>query len=224
MPFNWTCPFCQRDTTITPGNEDKKIFSFTKNTVDDVRFYSTHFIVCPNPVCQKCSFSVTLYSADGDGMMDKILYHWRLIPSTDAMVFPDYVPEAVINDYNEACAIRDLSPKASATLARRCLQGIIRDFWGVQGRTLFDEINEIEGRVDPITWEAINAVRKLGNIGAHMERDIGIIIDVEPEEAQLLIGLIETLIKEWYVARYERQQRMAGLIDLARRKDQLRQP
>jgi len=39
--------------------------------------------------------------------------------------------------------------------------------------------------VDPLTWEAIDAVRKLGNIGAHMEKDINVIVDVDPEEAEL---------------------------------------
>jgi hypothetical protein len=42
----------------------------------------------------------------------------------------------------------------------------------------------------------------LGNIGAHMEADVNVIVDVEAGEAKLLIGLIETLVDEWYVARH----------------------
>ncbi|WP_372445280.1 hypothetical protein [Clostridium estertheticum] len=45
--------------------------------------------------------------------------------------------------------------------------------------------------MDPLTWEAIDAVRTIGNIGAHMEKDINQIVDVESSEAALLI---ETLI------------------------------
>jgi hypothetical protein len=41
-----------------------------------------------------------------------------------------------------------------------------------------------------------------------MESDINVIIDVEPNEATLLVGLIETLLTEWYVARHDREQRM----------------
>ena len=37
------------------------------------------------------------------------------------------------------------------------------------------------------------AVRKVGNIGAHMEKDINVIVDVDPDEAQHLIGLITFL-------------------------------
>lgn len=36
-------------------------------------------------------------------------------------------------------------------------------------------------------------VREIGNIGAHMEADINVIIDVDPDEAQILIDLVELL-------------------------------
>jgi len=35
-----------------------------------------------------------------------------------------------------------------------------------------------------------------------MEADVNVIVDVEAGEATLLIGLIETLVDEWYVARH----------------------
>ena len=73
-------------------------------------------------------------------------------------------------------SIRDLSPKASATLARRALQGMIRDYWKVSKGRLIDEIDAIKEKVDPITWKAIDAIRRIGNIGAHMEKDINVII------------------------------------------------
>jgi hypothetical protein len=131
------------------------------------------------------------------------------------------VPQAIREDYGEACLIRDLSPKASATLSRRCLQGILRDFWKANPGRLADEIQEVKDRIDPVTWDAIQAVRKLGNIGAHMEKDINLIVDVDSEEAALLIGLVETLLKEWYVAREERKVRMAAVIAAAASKKTL---
>ncbi|UOV00141.1 DUF4145 domain-containing protein [Chryseobacterium daecheongense] len=115
-----------------------------------------------------------------------------------------------------------LSPKASATLSRRCLQGIIRDFWGISKSRLIDEINAIEEKVDPLTWKSIDAVRKVGNIGAHMEKDINLIIDVEPNEAKLLLELIELLFEEWYVHRYEREQKLKEIVELAKSKEDLK--
>ncbi|MCC7300620.1 MAG: DUF4145 domain-containing protein, partial [Verrucomicrobia bacterium] len=129
-------------------------------------------------------------------------------------------PAAIVADYNEACLIQEASPKASATLSRRCLQGIIRDFWKVKAGRLVDEIEQIKDKTDPLTWEAIDSVRKVGNIGAHMEKDIDLIVDVDPSEAELLIGLIETLIRDWYVTREERKSRLLQIKQVAEQKEQ----
>jgi hypothetical protein len=108
-----------------------------------------------------------------------------------------------------------LRQQLQATLARRCLQGMIRDFWSVSKNRLKDEIDEIRDKLDSTTGDAIDAVHTLGNIGAHMEKDINTIVDVDPGEAELLLQLIETLIKDWYITRHTRAERMAKLIEAA---------
>lgn len=65
---------------------------------------------------------------------------------------------------------------------------------------------------------------KVGNIGAHLERDIDLIVEVDPDEAQLLIGLVETLVRETYIARDARQAQMGDLVALAQAKKQAKQP
>ena len=99
---------------------------------------------------------------------------------------------------------------------------MIRNFWGIKKKNLFAEISELEKHVDPNTWKSIDAVREVGNIGAHMEKDIDHIVPVEPEEAQLLIGMIEQLIDDWYVQRYEREQRTKSIIEMAEEKKKLK--
>ncbi|HSL22955.1 MAG TPA: hypothetical protein VK886_15590 [Vicinamibacterales bacterium] len=47
-----------------------------------------------------------------------------------------------------------------------------------------------------------------------MAADINVIVDVEPDEAKLLISPIETLVDEWYVARHDRKSRFATLAQL----------
>jgi hypothetical protein len=81
-----------------------------------------------------------------------------------------------------------------------------------------DEIEQVREKLDPGVWDAIEAVRKVGNIGAHMEKDINLMVDVEPREAQLLIGLIETLLRDWYIAREERKARLSQIAELVARK------
>ena len=52
----------------------------------------------------------------------------------------------------------------------------------------------------------LHAIRELGNIGAHSEEDINLIIDIEPENAEKLVKTIELLIKDWYISRHEQKQ------------------
>jgi hypothetical protein len=56
-----------------------------------------------------------------------------------------------------------------------------------------------------------------------MEKDVNLIIDVDPEEAGLLIWLIETLFEEWYIARHDKEQKMKALVQLAQGKKQAKQ-
>jgi hypothetical protein len=76
--------------------------------------------------------------------------------------------------------------------------------------------------MEPELWDAIDGVRKIGNIGAHMEADINQIVEVDPDEAQLLLELVETMIEETYVRRAERQTRLAKVKALATEKEQER--
>jgi hypothetical protein len=217
--FSWTCPHCNQPTTITRQNQITGNSDLFIDNKEGHRRLINRYIVCPNTECQRITLELWLHVRDydelGNSKTGELIKHWQLIPSSTAKSFPNYIPEAIIVDYDEACQICDLSPKASATLSRRCLQGIIRDFWQVKTGRLVDEINQIEDKVDPLVWEAIDSVRKIGNIGAHMEKDINVIVDVEPEEAELLIGLIEMLIREWYVLREERKRKLEDIKKLS---------
>jgi len=64
--------------------------------------------------------------------------------------------------------------------------------------------------------------KNVGDIGAHMERDINLIIDVEPNESQLLIELIEQLVEDWYVNRKAKQDRLLKISELAKSKKEMK--
>ena len=73
--------------------------------------------------------------------------------------------------------------------------------------------------------DAIDHVRSIGNIGAHMQKDVDLIIDIDPGEAQALIELIEMLFVEWYVAQKQRQDRFARVASIgAQKKNQQTEP
>jgi hypothetical protein len=223
MAFNWVCPYCDTKTTINRDNYTIHENGMTINNSDGHRMIADEWIVCPNKDCGRVTLSILLYEYKWNSVQwlkGNKLQEWRLLPSSYAKVFPAYIPVPLRKDYEEASVIVTLSPKASATLSRRCLQGIIRDFWKVSKPRLIDEILAIEDKVDPLTWKSIDAVRKVGNIGAHMEKDINLIIDVDPEEANLLLQLIELLFEEWYIHRHEREVKLKAIAELAVKKDE----
>jgi hypothetical protein len=222
--FNWTCPYCDHAATITDTNYSNDCHVYKEKGDISVGIWTT-VITCPNEKCRDRTIKARLQPATYGGAnmravpTGKVIEAWNLKPRSNAKPFPDYIPKPLRDDYTEACLIADLSPKASATLCRRCLQGIIRDFWGITKPKLFDEIDALKTAIDPSTWAAIDAVRKIGNIGAHMEKDVNIVIDVEPEEAQLLIALIETLFKDCYIARHDRTEHLNAIVAAAQKKD-----
>lgn len=234
--MNWTCPYCNRAQVVTDKCHATVRGGFEmKAGAEGLLGLLGTAIICANEECTRATIGVAVTSAFySNGVLrinpKDIQVSRSLLPEHSAKPQPAYIPAALREDYTEACTIRELSPKAAATLARRCLQGMIRDFCGISKKTLYSEIKELEAQISAGTADrsislesvaAIDAVRKVGNIGAHMEADVDHIVPVDAGEAQLLIDLIETLFDEWYVERHRRQQRFGALSKLAADKDEL---
>lgn len=186
---------------------------------------------CPNPDCSKFTLDVgagfgnTYVNGAGtvrfkgkfEGMIpdDPVgIGSFRFSPRV-GLPLSVHVPAAAKEDYEEACMIKDLSPKAAATLCRRALQGMARDYWGVKENSLHDELKKIEPSCDPDLFRALMGIKSVGNIGAHPEKDINLIIDVEEGEVEALISVLQILDAEWYVARAGRSARLAAVHSLS---------
>lgn len=144
----------------------------------------------------------------------------RFIKPTFTHITPPLsVPEAVKNDYIEACSIVSLSPKASATMSRRCLQGMIRDFWKISKRTLHDEIVALSDKgVSPEIINVLLGFKSIANIGAHPDKnqEISVLLDIGKNEASDLLQMIEYLFEAWYASR-EKRQALCERISIASR-------
>ena len=212
--YLWHCPFCNGDHTVTEESRHASFADLSIENADGPRRLVVKFVVCPNPRCRKFSLSASLHSLETSGNRSytgKHLKTWALIPPSRARSFPIALPPRVLEDYHEACLTLESSPKVAAALSRRCLSEMLRDFWRVQPGRLGDEFRQVKGAADPLTWEAIESVRRSGMLGARMDSEGAEIHDTEPGEAKMLIGLIETLIEDWYVGREERRKRLEGI-------------
>lgn len=229
---NWACPFCGRSQTLTDAQlRSQEEWSWTPQWRGGVVGHTFTAVGCANPECREASAFVTLYSGVADeagevtatGVLDEV----RLRPRSIAAVWPDYIPEQIRSDYMEACLIVDLSPKAASTFARRCLQGMIRDFCQISKATLLMEIEALEEAVnvghaprgvDDDTITQLNAIRMVGDISAQMDVDVNMIVDVKPGEAELLLKLLEQLADDWYVARAKRTAHLDALLNMVAEK------
>ena len=216
--YLWHCPYCDTDQAVSSDGMQASFADLTADNADGPRRVVVKFMVCPNPKCNRFSLDVSLHFLTISGnraYTGKHVRTWNLVPPSRAKSFLVPIPGHVLEDYHESCLIAESSPKAAAALARRCLSGMLRDFWNVQPGSLNDEFRQIKGTADPLTWEAIESVRGTGPVGGHMETEGAEIRDAEPGEPKLLIGLIETLLSDWYVGREARRKRLAEIRQIA---------
>ncbi len=206
------CPYC--NTTYLENDDLHFMQSGHFKNYLYLANYAVDLFRCP--VCEKIHVCFHGY---GNGWGNDFVFHY---PPASAMHLPDYIPQQIRDDYLEAVQIVDLSPKAAATLARRCLQGMIHDFWGIKEKNLNAEITKLKGEIPSKQWQAIDALRKIGNIGAHMEADTQLIIDVDPDETKKLIKVIELLFKNWYIANHEDNQLLDEVKAMSEEKEAVR--
>lgn len=212
----YICPFCSCRQSYKGSCDENDIGYYdhrsTRTMKQIQKDLKVFFLECTNTECQE----ISIIAFNNKKQID-------IIPEFTHKHFPDYIPEQIKNDYVEGVAILKYSPKAASTMFRRCLQGMIRDFWNIKDKRLIEEIKRLEEKVSPSQWKAIDAVRKIGNIGAHMEYDVNIVIDVTPTETVQLQKLIEFLIEKWYIERQEAEDLTNSIVLIAEEKEKQKQ-
>ncbi|AEV30444.1 hypothetical protein SpiGrapes_2685 [Sphaerochaeta pleomorpha str. Grapes] len=202
----WECPFCKKHIQLVKEN-----LSTIRMDAGNGNITYVLGILCPNPNCKKTSVYLAAYTGlyegphfvNPDTEKPPIGRFETLFPHGTYINYPSYIPESIRNDYMEAACIVDLSPKASAALIRRALQGMIKDKKPqLKNLKLEKQIESLRTEVSRQEYAALTAIRKIGNVGAHME-DPGVIAEqdcpINSIDATDLVHLIEYLLKSWYV-------------------------
>jgi Domain of unknown function (DUF4145) len=118
-------------------------------------------------------------------------------------------------DFKEAVRVLPHSPRASVMMSRYCLQKLLRIKAEVKAGNLHQEIQKvIESNTLPsYLTNDIDAIRRLGNLGAHPSEDIstGEIIEVDQDEAEWLIEVVRDLFDFYFVKPAQQQKRMNNL-------------
>jgi Domain of unknown function (DUF4145) len=188
------CPHCQQ------GIHE----SFVRGgafVVFNSRQWTSYYQTCPECLEDIITLEALIISSQGNHpYVDKFIAYPQRSSSRPV---PSEVPDPYKQDFNEAVAVLNLSPKASAALSRRNLQAILRDKAGANKKDLFNQIEEViaTGKLPSHISEGLHAVRQIGNIAAHSIKSVttGEIVEVEIGEADWNLDIIESLFDFYFV-------------------------
>src|SRR5687768_15976466 len=146
-------------------------------------------------VCSKCQgVVIDLLRAPSDAQSPERFRGW---PPLTKRPVPPGVPDRLAQDFQEAAIVLPASPKASAALSRRCLEGLLRFQSGSETKHLNEAIDKLLATRNLPTHiaEAVDAVRHIGNFAAHPLKSTrtGEVLDVEAGEAEWLLDVLEAL-------------------------------
>ena len=241
---SWQCPFCRHHAMLSKGDESRDEAAI--ELYDDIELnlsYSFSAIACPNAACRKLTADIEINDNSFDYHRAQLrkqqkqstlpndtcplgtkFFRKSLLPESRAKEYPTYIPEEIRNDYSEAYKIKNLSPKASATMCRRCLENIIKDFWNIDGKmNLYNRIKKLEDpeyNIGDDLIQRFHDLKNIGNIGAHMRDDSSYINnDVDSGEAETMLKFIEIVINLTYMVRRSKEKNMQNLKEIAEEKN-----
>lgn len=159
--------------------------------------YSLDWMRCGNAECKQLVIRMHTFTKGGY-MQSQQRETWFVLPrfGSAARAIDPLVPEHFRQDFLEAAAILDLSPRMSAVLARSILADLLAQY---AGHTQFN----LEDRIDAFNKttshpralrDNLHHFREFANLGAHTKTsDQGEVIKIERDEAEWTLDLVERL-------------------------------
>jgi uncharacterized protein DUF4145 len=204
-PIGLRCPACDQHTPDAfqpvqvrpPGMHDDG----TEIEVGHTR-YVVEWMPCGNNDCGEVLIQVT----------EREIVEWRgpddvpVVRERSVLVWPSgtparrkvdpAVPARLRDDFIEAAALLDLSPRMSAVLARSILADLLEEYAGHKQFSLADRIDSFNRNTDHprALRENLHHFREVADLGAHTKRsDQGNYIKVDRDEAEWTLGLVQRL-------------------------------
>jgi hypothetical protein len=178
--------------------------------------FSFLWMRCPNKSCDRLIVKglVTRQTAHGGIPQETKIAEWIIWPRWTIRYINPLVSDQYAEDYRQAAAILEASPKASAALSRRVLADLLKDYGGYDNSNLSVRITDfINDKSNPSTLrENLHHLREMGNFGAHTQKDelTGVVIDVEPEEAEWCLEVLDGLFDYYIVGPKRDAERRAS--------------
>jgi hypothetical protein len=192
------CPYCATTVRFVRPNMGLSEHNAVAN--GDRHRLTSHHALCPQ--CDNVTVTISTQALNTEtGAMES---------EDTELVWPKYtgcppvserVPAGLVADYKEAALVLPISPKASAALSRRCLQAVLSEAAKTKSDNLSKQIDEVMPNLPSWIADNLDAVRHIGNFAAHptKARDTGVILDIEPGEAEWNLDVLDALFDHYYV-------------------------
>jgi len=186
-----TCPHCGNKTPHehkhTVESEDK-VFDEKGQSFP----MSIYYVLVQCKTCQEVSMFLAGDWSDPSGCLEEetLLY-------PEVKIFSDAaIPEAVKTSYNEAKKVIKMSPTAFVVLIRRALEYVCNDK-KAEGDNLKTQLDYLVKKkiIPPTLAKMSNALRVLGNIGAHASN-----LEVNTDDVNNIDDFFAAIIEYVYIA------------------------
>lgn len=198
-----TCPHCNKVVSFKDAGahcyveENGLLHPYnTTGMVTNWKDVRAEFIHINVSRCPSCQMPVISLNFDDNGKDSTRV----VFPFTANRRAPPEVPELIAKDFNESAMVLPYSENASAALSRRCLERMLSDK-GYTKSKLSGKVEEALKELPSDLRLQLDAVREVGNFGAHPIKDenSGSIVEVEPIEAEFVLTVLEQLFDYYYV-------------------------
>lgn len=178
------CPYCAITFSLEGVNAQHTHLLFSRipfhggrdhrEEKRDERDYSISCHRCPE--CKKQIFWLNEVRTKvvNDSYERDLIGTSLLFPKYPVKQIPAEIPEKFARDFQEAHDTLYVSPKASASLSRRCLQSLIREQEGIVEKSLFGEVDKLikRNRLPKYLADDLDAIRHIGNFAAHPKEKV----------------------------------------------------
>ena len=182
------CPHCGFSVQFTYGDTE----------VLHMQVYWTEYSICwvECPHCHDVIITL-MHQPRSESPKTKTLIYPL---SSQRPPVPNDVPAPIRAGYDQAAKTLRLSPNASAALSRRCMQAVLEGAGQIGRKSLYNEIGEAIPGLPKWLGQMLDDVRNIGNFGAHANQDVdsGVIVDVEPDEAEWTLDVLDRLFEFYY--------------------------
>ena len=153
----------------------------------------------------------------------------QVIPAHSERSCPSQVPVSIASDYREATRIAHLSQKGAATLARRCMQSLLRDKYpampmSVRKQSLNAELEWVlgNGGLDSELSKPLKGLKDIGNFGAHPSREDSLteLYELSAKDLEACFALLELLFDELYVKPAGRKEKLRHLAEWGKKQQE----